>query len=139
MTTTDTSYDFTSALTGTAWYYFTVTALGGETTYSDSDTSDKSAGYSYTQLFTPSGIAWDKTIPAKATWGAVSYASGGYSVQLYKSGTASGDAVTTASTYYDFTELITETGYYKVKVTRSATEVHITTATSRCRRIRITT
>jgi len=117
VTTTDTSYDFTSALTGTAWYYFTVTALGDETTYSDSDTSDKSAGYSYTQLFTPSGIAWDTTIPAKATWGAVSYASGGYSVQLYKGGTASGDAVTTANTYYDFTELITVTGYYTFRVT----------------------
>lgn len=68
-------------------------------------------------LDAPMGLAWDGNTPGRATWSAVTNASG-YSVQLYKDGTAQGSPVTINSgstTSYDFQ--ITQAGRYTFTVT----------------------
>ena len=53
------------------------------------------------QLGAPVSLRWDGTVPGQAAWNAVPHASG-YSVQLYKDGTAQGDAATvTGGTTHD--------------------------------------
>ncbi|HPL26856.1 MAG TPA: fibronectin type III domain-containing protein [Anaerolineae bacterium] len=74
------------------------------------------------QLAVPSSLSWDTTIPGKATWVAVADASG-YSVQLYKDGTALGSAVhVPTGTACDFTTAIEAagSGSYTFKVTALA-------------------
>lgn len=68
------------------------------------------------QLATPTGLAWDSNTPGQATWGAVTNASG-YSVQLYKDGSAQGSPVTASGTSYDFASTITQAGSYTFTVT----------------------
>lgn len=67
-------------------------------------------------LATPTDLAWDTETPAKATWTAVDNASN-YTVQLYKGGETSGEAVTANTNSYDFTSAITESGSYTFTVT----------------------
>ena len=62
-------------------------------------------------LDAPTGLAWSTTTPGQATWGAVTKASG-YSVQLYKDGSAQGSPATTSGTSYDFANTITQAGSY---------------------------
>ena len=50
----------------------------------------------------PATADWDAATPGKASWDAVEHASG-YSIQLYKDGTALGNAVTVTDTDYTFT------------------------------------
>lgn len=70
-------------------------------------------------LATPTGLAWDTSIPGKAKWGAVDN-NNGYTVQLYKNGTAQGiETVIAKNTVeYDYTSTITSagTGNYTFKV-----------------------
>ncbi len=66
------------------------------------------------QLASPTGLAWSGTAPGQATWSAVTNASG-YTVQLYKDGSAQGSPVTVSGTSYDFQ--ITEAGSYTFTVT----------------------
>ena len=66
------------------------------------------------QLASPTGLAWSGTAPGQATWSAVTNASG-YTVQLYKDGSAQGSRVTVSGTSYDFQ--ITEAGSYTFTVT----------------------
>lgn len=68
------------------------------------------------QLDTPTGLTWSTTTPGQATWSAVANASG-YSVQLYKDGSAQGSPVTASSTSYDFANTITQAGSYTFTVT----------------------
>ena len=72
------------------------------------------------KLPTPAGLLWDSTTPGKAVWSAVANASG-YSVQLYKNGSALGSAVSVAAgtMYYDFSGDISAAGngLYTFKVT----------------------
>ncbi len=68
------------------------------------------------QLDAPTGLAWSTTTPGQATWGAVTNASG-YTVQLYKDGTAQGNPVTASGTSYDFANTITQAGSYTFTVT----------------------
>ena len=67
-------------------------------------------------LDAPTGLAWSTTTPGQATWGAVTKASG-YSVQLYKDGSAQGSPATTSGTSYDFANTITQAGSYTFTVT----------------------
>ena len=67
-------------------------------------------------LDAPTGLAWSTTTPGQATWGAVTKASG-YSVQLYKDGSAQGSPATTSGTSYDFANTITQAGSYTFIVT----------------------
>lgn len=67
------------------------------------------------QLTVPTGLAWDGTIPGKATWTASEHASG-YVVQLYRDNAAQGAAVNTTETFYDFTSVIADSGSYTFKV-----------------------
>ncbi len=68
------------------------------------------------KLSTPGSLAWDGTIPAKATWGEVENASS-YAVQLYKNNIASDSPVTGINdTFYDFTAAITAAGSYTFTV-----------------------
>lgn len=71
------------------------------------------------KLSAPTNLTWNSTTLGKATWGEVTNASG-YSVQLYKDGTAHGDPVSVTGTEHTFK--ITEAGGYtfKVKATSSA-------------------
>ena len=64
----------------------------------------------------PTGLAWSTTTRGQATWGAVTKASG-YSVQLYKDGSAQGSPATTSGTSYDFANTITQAGSYTFIVT----------------------
>lgn len=121
-----TTCDFTDAITaaGSGNYFFTVKAIGDILTYADSDISAESATRVYTApvplLPTPSGLAWDADVPAKATWTAVTNASS-YSVQLYRDGAADGSARAIENgTECDFTDDITETGKYTFTVTALA-------------------
>lgn len=50
----------------------------------------------------PTNADWDDAVLGKASWGAVEHASG-YSIQLYKDGTALGSAETVTETNYTFT------------------------------------
>ena len=50
----------------------------------------------------PTNADWNDAVLGKASWNAVEYASG-YSIQLYKDGTALGSAVTVTETNYTFT------------------------------------
>ena len=50
----------------------------------------------------PTNADWDDAVLGKASWDAVEYASG-YSIQLYKDGTALGSAETVTETNYTFT------------------------------------
>ena len=50
----------------------------------------------------PINADWDDAVPGKASWDAVEHASG-YSIQLYKDGTALGSAETVTGTNYTFT------------------------------------
>ncbi|HEX2944676.1 MAG TPA: Ig-like domain-containing protein, partial [Clostridia bacterium] len=124
---TATEYDFTVTIAsaGTGAYTFRVTAVGDGSSYTNSVESAASAVYSYTapsspvQLTTPTGLAWDGTIPGKATWNTVSNVTS-YTVQLYKGGTAQSSAVTgVTATEYDFTAAIASegTGVYTFRVT----------------------
>lgn len=63
------------------------------------------------QLTAPATVSWSGST---ATWNSVENASG-YSVQLYKDGSAQGSPVTTSGTSYDFK--ITEAGSYTFTVT----------------------
>lgn len=70
-------------------------------------------------LDTPTGAAWDETIPGKAVWIAVPNASS-YTLQLYKDGAPVGSLVTdVTAAEYDFTGAITSGGMgsytFKVK------------------------
>ena len=67
-------------------------------------------------LDAPTGLAWSTTTPGQATWSAVTKASG-YSVQLYKDGSAQGSPATTSGTSYDFANTITQAGSYTFIVT----------------------
>ncbi len=67
-------------------------------------------------LDAPTGLAWSTTTPGQATWSAVTNASG-YSVQLYKDGSAQGSPVTASGTSYDFASTITQAGSYTFTVT----------------------
>ncbi|HEX2925601.1 MAG TPA: S-layer homology domain-containing protein, partial [Ruminiclostridium sp.] len=116
-----TTYDFTPAISVSGSYTFKVTAVGDGTAYANSDESADSSAYAYTapatKLGTPAGLAWDGTIPGKATWGTVSNASS-YTIQLYKDGMAVGNPVTgITGTTYDFTPAISVSGSYTFKVT----------------------
>ena len=65
-------------------------------------------------LAAPTGLTWSTTTPGQATWSAVASASG-YTVQLYKDGSAQGDPVTASGTSQDFQ--ITQAGSYTFTVT----------------------
>ena len=65
------------------------------------------------QLDAPTNLAWSTT-PGQATWSAVTNASG-YTVQLYKDGSAQGDPVTASGTSHNFQ--ITQAGSYTFTVT----------------------
>lgn len=67
------------------------------------------------QLDAPTDLAWSTT-PGQATWSAVTNASG-YTVQLYKDGTAQGSPVTASGTSYGFANTITQAGSYTFTVT----------------------
>jgi hypothetical protein len=71
------------------------------------------------KLSSPTGLAWNATIPGKVTWSTVTNASG-YSVRLYKDGNAKGSAISVvaATLYYDFTNAIQAlgTGTYTFEV-----------------------
>lgn len=64
-------------------------------------------------LDSPQSLAWSDENYGRATWNAVTHATG-YSVQLYKDGTAVGAAVSTTEQSYGFT--IIEVGNYTFKV-----------------------
>ncbi|MDD7177884.1 MAG: X2-like carbohydrate binding domain-containing protein [bacterium] len=64
-------------------------------------------------LDSPQSLAWSSTTYGRATWNAVTNATG-YSAQLYKDGTAVGDAVSTTGQSCDFT--IAEVGDYTFTV-----------------------
>ena len=124
---TTTEYNFASiiAAAGNGSYTFRVTAIGDGINYTDSVESAASVAYSYTAppssttLATPTGLSWDSTTPGKATWSAVSNASG-YSVQLYKGGAVQGSPVNSgATTEYNFASIIAAAGNgsYTFKVT----------------------
>ena len=67
-------------------------------------------------LDAPTGLAWSTTTPGQATWSAVTNASG-YSVQLYKDGSAQGSPITASGTTYGFANTITQAGSYTFTVT----------------------
>ena len=69
-------------------------------------------------LDAPTSLAWSTTTPGQATWSAVTNASG-YSVQLYKDGSAQGSPVTASGTSNDFQ--ITQAGSYTFTVTATGT------------------
>ena len=64
-------------------------------------------------LAEPQNPTWDSVGTGRVTWNAVEHATG-YSVQLYKNGSAVGNANTTTGTEYTFP--ITEAGSYTFKV-----------------------
>ncbi len=100
-------------------YHCVVTTLKGTVT-SDAATLTVTAA----QLAAPQNLQWDGTTPGKATWGAVTGASG-YSVQLYKDGAAVNGAVGTP-TEANYTFSITEVGTYTFKVKAISNNVNYT-------------
>ena len=125
LTTTTGVISGTPTATGT--FSFTVTAINS--TGSDSQAlSITINAASLPELSTPSGLAWDGSVPGKATWTAVSNVTS-YTVQLYKGGTAQGSAVTgITATEYNFTSAIASagTGSYTFKVTAIGDGTHYT-------------
>lgn len=119
--TDDTFFDFTNSISTHGNYTFDVQAISYNSSYSDSDISSLSPVYVYAENLTaPTGLAWDTTIPGKATWSAVTGASS-YSVQLYKGGTLETNKVgtpeSTTDLFFDFTDEIDETDNYYFTVT----------------------
>jgi len=93
----------------------TVTAESGATkTYYINAT--RQADTSDIILSTPSELKWDSSKASKASWSAVSNASG-YIIRLYKDGSAIGSDITgITGTSYDFQSMITTSGSYTFKV-----------------------
>jgi hypothetical protein len=112
-TVTNQSYDFTSKVTETGTYTFTVTALGDGTTAYDGMESSASPAKTYLKpLPVPTMVKWDTGTPGKAVWGAVTGAAS-YTVWLVKSGKVlDTETVAAGTTSYDFASKITYTGSY---------------------------
>lgn len=108
---TSASYQVPPGLAVGTYTYKCVVSCGGYTLASDSITFTVE---DVTQLATPGGLSWDSDNPGRATWNAVTNASG-YSVQIYKDGTAQGSPVTASGTSHDF--MITDAGSYTFTVT----------------------
>ncbi len=112
-TVTDATCDFTSKVTETGAYSFTVTALGDGTNAYDASESSASSPQTYLKpLSAPTALAWDTGTPGKATWSAVTGAVN-YTVWLMKSGKVQDtETVAAGTTSFDFTGKLTYTGSY---------------------------
>lgn len=97
----------------------TITAEFGGSDYLKKATGTSTFNVTAIKLQTPGNLQWNSNTPGKATWSAVTNASG-YSIQLYKDGSTHGDAVPVNGTDHTFT--ITEAGSYTFKVKATSSE-----------------
>ena len=98
----------------------TVTAEFGGSDYLREATGTGNFTVTAVKLQKPGNLQWDSTTPGKATWSEVINASG-YSIQLYKDGSAQGNAVSVTGTEHTFDNITTAGSYtFKVKATNSA-------------------